>query len=291
MTHFALLGGGLSRHLARLRQPQRWTRWVTAILLFVLTMLALSAPWIAPQNPYDLANLDLLDARLPPGSQSTLGSQIYWLGTDAQGRDMLSAMLYGLRISLLIGSVATVLALLLGTLVGLIAGYHGGRADAVLMRLVDMQLAFPSILVAMILLALTGPGAGKIMIAIVASQWAYYARTARSLAQTQRNQEYVQAAVLLGLPAWRILRDHLLPNCLRPLLVVATLQVAAAISLEATLSFLGIGLPPTEPSLGLLIANGFQYLYAGKYWISVYPGIVLLFTVLTINLLADQVAE
>lgn len=291
MTHLSILGDWLLRGISYVTKSRKYTLSVAAILLFLLIMLALTAPWITPQNPYDLASIDLLDARLPPGSQSTLGTQIYWLGTDAQGRDMLSAMLYGLRISILIGGISTLLALLIGTLVGLVAGYHGGRADSLLMRFVDIQLAFPSILVAMILLALSGPGPGKIIIAIIASQWAYYARTARSLAQTQRNQEYIQAAVLLGLPAWRIIRDHLLPNCLRPLLVVATLQIAAAISLEATLSFLGIGLPATEPSLGLLIANGFQYLYSGKYWISVYPGILLLFTVLTINILAEQVED
>lgn len=273
----------------------RWRRGSTgrsgALLLALVLLAAVLAPWLAPQNPYDLLSLDILDARLPPGSLSSSGQFHYWLGSDAQGRDILSAILYGLRISLTVGVVATVLALALGLLAGLSAGYYGGRTDALLMRLVDVQLAFPSILVAMILLALLGQGAEKIILALVASQWAYYARTARSYALVERQKEYVQAATVLGIPGWRIVWHHLLPNCLPPLMVVAALQVAAAIALEATLSFLGIGLPATEPSLGLLIANGFSYLYSGKYWISLFPGIALLITLMAINLLADGLRE
>lgn len=258
-----------------------------ALVLALILLIAVLAPWLAPQDPYDLLSLDILDARLPPGSVSSSGAFHYWLGSDAQGRDILSAICYGLRISLIVGFSATLLALALGLLVGLSAGYCGGRTDALLMRLVDLQLAFPSILVAMILLALLGQGADKIILALVASQWAYYARTARSCALIERDKEYVQAAIVLGIPAWRLVLRHLLPNCLPPLLVVAALQVAAAIALEATLSFLGIGLPATEPSLGLLIANGFAYLYSGKYWISLFPGIALLITLVAINGLAD----
>ena len=215
----------------------------------------------------------------------------YLLGTDEQGRDMLSAILYGLRVSVMVGVVATTLALLAGLTLGLTAGYFGGRFDALLMRLVDLQLSFPSILLAMILLALFGQGVDKIIIALVASQWAYYARTARSAALVERNREYIDAARLLGLSTPRILLRHLLPNCLSPLIVVAALQVAAAIALEATLSFLGLGMPVTEPSLGLLIANGFQYLYSGRYWMSVFPGVALLLTILALNLVADQVRD
>ena len=261
------------------------------VLLLVIALAALFAPWLAPQNPYDPMQLDILDSRLPPGSSSGDGRQSYLLGTDAQGRDMLSAILYGLRISVVVGLSATLLALLLGMGLGLVAGYLGGRFDALLMRIVDLQLAFPSILIAMILLALFGQGVDKIVIALVASQWAYYARATRGTAMVEGHKDYIAAARLLGLSSARIVFRHLLPNCLPPLLVVAALQVAAAIALEATLSFLGLGLPVTEPSLGLLIANGFQYLYAGRYWISVFPGLALLLTILAINLVADQLRE
>ncbi|MBS0544488.1 MAG: ABC transporter permease [Proteobacteria bacterium] len=260
-------------------------------LLLAIVLAALLAPWLAPQNPYDLMQLDMLDGRLPPGSASGDGQLTYLLGTDEQGRDMLSAILYGLRISVGVGVVATLLALAIGMALGLAAGYFGGRFDAVLMRIADIQLSFPSILVAMILLALFGQGIDKIVIALVAAQWAYYARTTRSAALVEGRKEYIEAARLLGLSTARILFRHLLPNCLPPLIVVAALQVAAAIALEATLSFLGLGLPVTEPSLGLLIANGFQYLYSGRYWISVFPGVALLLLILAINLVADQLRD
>jgi len=184
-----------------------------------------------------------------------------------------------------------VIALLFGLLLGLVAGYVGGRVEALIMRIADIQLSFPAILIALILLALTGQGVSKIIFALVAVQWAYYARTARSAALVERNKEYIEAAVGLGLSPWRIVFRHLLPNCLPPLIVIAALQIASAISLEATLSFLGLGLPVTEPSLGLLIANGFQYLLSGKYWISFFPGIALLITVVSINLVADQLRD
>lgn len=260
-------------------------------LLVLIVAAAIAAPWLAPQNPYDLMQLDMLDGRLPPGSVSGDGELRYLLGTDAQGRDMLSAILYGLRISVVVGVAATLLALLVGMTLGLVAGYFGGRFDALLMRVVDIQLAFPSILTAMILLALFGQGIDKIIIALVASQWAYYARTTRSVAMVEADKAYIEAARLLGLSTLRIVFRHLLPNCLPPLMVVAALQVAAAIALEATLSFLGLGLPVTEPSLGLLIANGFQYLYSGRYWISLFPGLALLLTLLALNLVADQLRD
>jgi peptide/nickel transport system permease protein len=259
-------------------------------MLTIVLAIALFAPWIAPQNPYDLAKLDLLDSRLPPGSVSADG-MTYWLGTDGQGRDMLSAILYGLRVSLLVGVLSGVIALTIGTLTGVLAAYFGGRFEQLVMRVVDIQLGFPAILVALILLAVLGKGVDKIIIALVAVQWAYYARTARSAAIVERNKEYIEAARSLGLSGARIVLRHLLPNAIPPLIVVGTVQVAHAIALEATLSFLGLGLPPTEPSLGLLIANGYEVLMSGKYWISVYPGIALLLTILAINLVGDQLRD
>ncbi|HEX2603113.1 MAG TPA: ABC transporter permease [Oxalicibacterium sp.] len=260
-------------------------------LLLAMIVAAILAPWIAPQNPYDLARIDVLDARLPPGAMSAEHGIRYLLGTDEQGRDMLSAILYGMRISVFVGVASTVIALAIGLALGLLAGYVGGKIEGIIMRVADIQLSFPSILIALILLALLGPGIDKIVLALVAVQWAYYARTARSAALVERRKEYIEAAVGLGLPPSRIVFRHLLPNCLPPLIVVAALQVASAISLEATLSFLGLGLPVTEPSLGLLIANGFNYLLSGKYWISLFPGIALLALIVAINLVADQLRE
>lgn len=262
-----------------------------ALLLSVIVVLALLAPWITPQNPYDLATLDLLDSRLPPGAHASSGHLVYWLGTDGQGRDLLSAILYGLRISVGIGLISTLIALALGTSIGLVAGYRGGWVDALVMRLVDIQLAFPSILLALILLAFLRPGLSNIVIALITVQWAYYARTARGAAMVESRREYILAAVGLGLAPWRVVLRHLLPNCLPPLIVVAALQVASAITLEATLSFLGLGVPVTEPSLGLLIANGSQYLLAGTYWISFFPGVALLATIVAINLVGDQLRD
>ncbi len=280
----------------------RWQRFTEAfaqsrmallgvVLLVVIVLLALLAPLIAPQNPYDLASLDILDARLAPGSMASDGHLRYLLGTDGQGRDMLSAMLYGLRISIGVGLVSTLVALAIGMTLGLIAGYRGGLADTLIMRAADMQLSFPSILLALILLAFLRPGVISILIALIAVQWATYARTARSAALVEGAREYVEAARGLGLSTARILFRHLLPNCAPPLIVVAALQVASAIMLEATLSFLGLGVPVTEPSLGLLIANGFQYLLSGTYWISVFPGILLFLTIMSINLVADQLRD
>jgi len=259
-------------------------------LLAVIVLVALSAPLISPQNPYDLAQLDVMDSKLPPGEASTDGKR-YWLGTDDQGRDMLSGIFYGLRISLGVGVVSTVFALAIGLVLGLAAAYFGGWIDAVIMRIADIQLSFPAILIALVLLAVLGQGVDKVVIALVTVQWAYYARTVRSSALVERQKEYIEAAQVLALPRRRIVFRHLLPNCLPPLIVVATIQVAHAINLEAALSFLGLGLPITEPSLGLLISNGFQYLLSGKYWISFYPGVALLATIVAINLVADQLRD
>jgi len=260
-------------------------------LLVVIVFLALAAPFISPQNPYDLAQLDVMDSKLAPGEQSEATGRMYCLGTDDQGRDMLSGILYGLRISLAVAGASTVIALAIGLGLGLASAYFGGWVDAVIMRVADIQLSFPAILIALILLAVLGQGVGKIIAALVTVQWAYYARTVRSSALVERQKEYIEAAQALALSRTRIVFRHLLPNCVPPLIVVATVQVAHAISLEATLSFLGLGLPITEPSLGLLIANGFQYLLSGKYWISFYPGLALLLTIMAINLVADQLRD
>jgi len=259
-------------------------------LLVLILLVALLAPLLSPQNPYDLAHLDVMDGRLPPGSPSPTGGT-YWLGTDDQGRDMLSAIFYGLRISLAVGIAATTVALLIGLAMGLTATYVGGRVEMLIMRIVDIQLSFPAILIALILIAVLGQGTGKVIAALVTVQWAYYARTVRSAAIVEKRKEYIEAARCVALPPSRIVFRHLLPNCLPPMIVVATVQVAAAIALEATLSFLGLGLPITEPSLGLLIANGYQYLLSGKYWISFFPGIALLCTIVSINLVGDQLRD
>jgi peptide/nickel transport system permease protein len=260
------------------------------VVLVVILFVAAFAPWISPQNPYDLSKLDILDSRLPPGSKSMDGST-FWLGTDGQGRDMLSGIFYGLRTSLAVGVFSGVLAMMLGMALGLAAAYFGGRAETLIMRLVDLQLSFPTILIALILLAVLGQGVGKIILALVIVQWAYYARTVRGTALVERRREYVEAAICLGLSKPRIIFGHILPNCLPPMIVIGTVQVASAIALEATLSFLGIGLPITEPSLGLLIANGFEYLLSGKYWISFFPGIALVVTIVSINLVGDQLRD
>ncbi len=259
-------------------------------LLAAIVLAALLAPWIAPQNPYDLAGLQLLDSRLPPLARSAAGA-IHWLGTDDQGRDMLSAILYGLRTSVAVGAASTALALAIGVSLGLAAAWFGGWLDALLMRLADLQLSFPSVLIALVLLAVLGQGLDKIIVALVAVQWAYYARTARAAALVERRKEYIEAAISLALSTRRIIFRHLLPNCAPPLIVLAAVQVAAAITLEATLSFLGLGLPITEPSLGLLISNGFNYLLSGHYWISFFPGIALLAAVTSVNLVADRLRD
>lgn len=261
------------------------------VLILAILLLAVIAPWIAPQNPYDLKQLDIMDGRVPPGGVSLGSGMRFWLGTDDQGRDMLSGILYGLRISLTVGIGSMVIALAIGTALGLLAAYRGGWVDAVLMRLVDLQLGFPAILVALILLAVLGQGVDKVIVALITVQWALYARTVRASALVERNKEYMQAVRCLALSPARIVFRHLLPNCMPTLIVVATIEVARAIALEATLSFLGLGLPITEPSLGLLIANGYKYLLSGKYWISFFPGLALLLTIVAINLVGDQLRD
>lgn len=260
------------------------------VLLVLIIAAAVFAPWIAPQNPYDLAQVSVLDSRLPPGTQSMDG-YTFWLGTDGAGRDLFSAILYGLRISLSVGVLSGMAALLVGMSVGLFAAYVGGRTENALMRLVDLQLSIPAVLIALVLLAVLGKGLDKIIIALIVAQWAYYARTVRSSALVERQKEYVEAAICLGLSHSRIIFRHILPNCLAPLIVVGTVQTATAIALEATLSFLGVGLPQTEPSLGLLISNGFNYMLSGRYWIAFFPGIALLLTIVAINLVGDRLRD
>jgi peptide/nickel transport system permease protein len=264
---------------------------VGALMVFLaIVFVAVFASLISPQNPYDLAEIDILDGRLPPGSESLSGKS-FLLGTDDQGRDMLSAIFYGLRISLGVGAMSGFIALCLGTCIGLTAAYLGGRVDTLIMRLVDLQLSFPAILIALMLIAILGKGVDKIIIALIAVQWAYYARTVRGSALVERSKDYIEAAHCLAFSNRRIVFRHLMPNVLPPLIVVGTVQVAHAILLESTLSFLGIGLPVTKPSLGLLIANGFEYMLSGKYWISFFPGVALLITIVSINLVGDQLRD
>jgi len=260
------------------------------VVVAAIALIALLAPLIAPQNPYDLASLVLMDARRPPGFVGS-GGYMHILGTDAQGRDLFSAILYGLRISIQIGVAAGTVALVLGAALGTAAAYLGGRIEAFIMRIVDLQLSFPAILLALMLSALLGKGMPQLVAALVTAQYAYFARTAHGAASVERSKEYVEAALSTPLPAYTVVFRHILPNCLPPLIVVATVQIANSIALEATLSFLGLGLPPTEPSLGMLIANGFQYMLSGRYWISIYPGIALIVLIVAINLVGDQVRD
>ena len=260
-------------------------------ILVLIVAIAVIAPLISPQNPYDLAQLDIMDGRLPPRSKASDGVLTFWLGTDDQGRDMFSGIMYGLRISLFVGAGSALIAGIIGSTLGLVAAYARGRVENTIMRLVDLQLSFPSILVALMIIQLLGKGIGNVMLALILVEWAYYARTARGSALAERKREYIEAAECLALSKARVIFRHLLPNCMPPLIVVGTFQMARAIALEATLSFLGLGVPVTEPSLGLLIANGYQYMLSGKYWISFYPGIALLLTIVAINLVGDQLRD
>lgn len=256
-------------------------------ILLALAFIAIFAPLIAPQNPYDLMQLDIMDNMLPPGS--TLGTGMTaWLGTDDQGRDMLSAIMYGMRVSLGVGIASVVIASIIGALVGVLSAYIGGRFDALVMRIVDLQLSFPSILIALVLLTVFGRGLDKVVLSLVFVQWAYYARTVRGSALVEKNKDYIAAARCLEISQWRILVRHMLPNCIPPLIVVSTVQVAHAITLESTLSFLGVGVPVTQPSLGMLIASGYDFLLSGNYWVSTYPGIALVLIVVAINLVGDR---
>ncbi|MCR9151270.1 MAG: ABC transporter permease [Rhodobacteraceae bacterium] len=266
------------------------TAVAAGIGLIVIALAAIFAGTVAPQNPYDLAQITILDGTLPPGSEGFDGFH-YLLGSDEQGRDMYSAMIYGLRISLFVSFVAVGFAVMVGLVLGLLAAWRGGWVDGLIMRIVDIQLSFPALLVALLLLAALGKGVDKVILALILVQWAYFARTVRGAALVEIRKDYVTAARSLALPGWRILFGHLLPNVLPPVIVIATVQVANAIAIEASLSFLGVGVPITEPSLGLLIANGFDYLLSGRYWISFYPGVALLVTLVCINVVGDHVRD
>lgn len=278
--------------LRRFWQEFRENRIAVLALVVVVIMILLAslASVVSPQNPYDLANLSLMDSRRPPGFVGS-GGYTHVLGTDPQGRDLLSAIFYGLRISIQIGLAAGFVSLTIGTALGILAAYVGGRVESLIMRLVDLQLSFPAILLALVIVALLGQGKAQLIGALVAAQYAYFARTAYGAAKAERGKDYIEAAVATPLAGRHIVWRHLLPNCTPPLIVVATVQIANSISLEATLSFLGLGLPVTEPSLGMLISNGFPYMMSGRYWISVYPGVALIILIVAINIVGDQVRD
>lgn len=261
------------------------------VLCILIALAAIFAPFIAPQDPYDMMAIDVMDARLAPGETNMTDGYTYLLGTDGQGRDLFSAILYGLRTSLVVGIGSATIAGVIGIVLGLVAAYAGGKTDALLMRLVDLVMSLPSILVALLMLAFFGRGVGNVVITLVLLEWAYYARTARGQALVESQRDYVEFARGLGLSPLRILLGHILPNCMPPLIVIGTLQIARAITLEATLSFLGLGVPVTEPSLGLLVSNGFQYMLSGDYWISFFPGLALLVSIVAINLVADRLRD
>lgn len=263
---------------------------VSVFVVLSIAIIAIFAPLLAPTDPYDLAVVTVADKTLAPGVVMSSGQTAY-LGTDGSGRDLLSGIFYGLRISLGVGIGSGVIALAIGVVVGLIAAYFGGRIDSLIMRLVDIQLSFPAILIALVLLVTLGKGVDKTLIALIVVQWAYYARTVRGSALVERGKEYIESAHCLALSKRRILMNHLFPNVVAPIIVVGTMQTAHAIALEATLSFLGLGMEQTQPSLGSLIANGFDYIHSGHYWITIFPGVALLVTIVSINLVGDRLRD
>ncbi|MED5622189.1 ABC transporter permease [Ideonella sp. BN130291] len=272
---------------------------VAALIALVCVFCALFANWVAPHNPFDLATLELSDARLPPAWEPD-GKAKYLLGTDDQGRDILSALMFGTRISLAVGLASVLLSVVIGVALGLLSGFVGGRVDAFIMRICDVMLSFPAILIALLI-----DGAGRAMfpnahdtlafavliVAIALSFWVQYARTVRGLTLVERNKEYVQAARVIGVHPWRIMLRHVLPNVMGPVMVLATIQVALAIITEATLSFLGVGVPPTSPSLGTLIRVGNDFLFSGEWWITIFPGAMLVLIALSVNLLGDWLRD
>jgi peptide/nickel transport system permease protein len=275
------------------------TAMVAACIALICVISAVFAEWVAPHNPFDLATLDLSDARLPPAWIEG-GSTKFLLGTDDQGRDILSALIYGSRISLVVGLASVILSVLVGVTLGLLAGFRGGWLDAFLMRLCDVMLSFPAILVAMLIAGVGRalfPNAheslafGVLILSISLTGWVQYARTVRGSTLVERNKEYVQAARVTGVAPMRIMGRHVLPNVLGPVLVLATIQVATAIITEATLSFLGVGVPPTSPSLGTLIRVGNDYLFSGEWWITIFPGLMLVLIALSVNLLGDWLRD
>lgn len=260
---------------------------------------AVFAPWVAPHDPFDLASLELGDSRLPPAWEAE-GKPAYLLGTDDQGRDILSALMYGARISLAVGLASVLLSVLIGVGLGLLSGFVGGRIDAFIMRVCDVMLSFPAILIALLI-----DGVGRAMfpnahdtlafavliLAIALSGWVKFARTVRGSTLVERHKEYVQAARVIGVPKRRIMTRHVLPNVMGPVLVLATIDIGQAILIEATLSFLGVGVPPTQPSLGTLIRIGNDFLFSGEWWITIFPGAVLVMIALSVNLLGDWLRD
>jgi peptide/nickel transport system permease protein len=272
---------------------------VAGVIAALCVFVSVFAPWVAPHNPFDLASLNLADARLPP-AWSDEGNPKYLLGTDDQGRDILSALFYGARISLFVGLASVLLSLIVGVGLGLLSGFAGGKIDAFIMRVCDVMLSFPSILVALLIDGVgraVFPNAhdtlafGVLIIAISLTGWVQYARTVRGSTLVERNKEYVQAARVIGVSPYRIMVRHVLPNVMGPVLVLATIQVAAAIITEATLSFLGVGVPPTSPSLGTLIRVGNDFLFSGEWWITIFPGTMLVLIALSVNLLGDWLRD
>ena len=270
-----------------------------ALIAFVCIFCSVFAAWVSPTNPFDLATLELSDARLPPAWMQG-GSSKYVLGSDDQGRDILSALIYGARISLVVGVASVLVSVLVGVSMGLLAGYRGGWIDTMLMRLCDVMLSFPAILVALLIAGVGRalfPNAdeslafGVLIISISLTGWVQYARTVRGTTMVERNKEYVQAARVTGVSSGRIMLRHVLPNVLGPVMVLATIQVATAIITEATLSFLGVGVPPTSPSLGTLIRVGNDYLFSGEWWITIFPGLMLVLIALSVNLLGDWLRD
>jgi len=275
------------------------TAIVASLIALVCLVCAVFAHWIAPHDPFDLATLDLLDARLPPAWIEG-GSSKYLFGTDDQGRDILSALMYGSRISLLVGLASVALSMLIGVGLGLLSGFVGGAVDAFIMRVCDVMLSFPAILVALLIDGLGRalfPNAHDVLafsvlvIAIALTGWVQYARTVRGSTMVERNKEYVQAARVIGVAPLRVMFRHVFPNVLGPVLVLATIQIAGAIITEATLSFLGVGVPPTSPSLGTLIRIGQDFLFSGEWWITVFPGLMLVLIALSVNLLGDWLRD
>ncbi len=254
------------------------------IIFLILCVFALFPSLFSYQNPYDLTQLFLKNSFQPPNHN-------FWLGTDEQGRDIYSAMVYGLRISLYVGLTSTILSVIIGYTLGLISGFYGGWVDTIIMRIADIQLSFPAILIALIIMALWGEGIGKVVIAITIVNWVYYARTARGVVLSEREKDYAQSAKALGMNNFGIIFGEILPNTTAPIIVIATVRIANAIILEATLSFLGLGVPITQPSLGSLIANGYQVLFSGYWWASVFPGVLLMVLIISINLIGDRMRD
>ena len=298
---------GLRAWFARVRDSDvfySFRRSPVTIAAAVVALLcmggALFAPWIAPHNPFDMAAINLMDSFVPPVWTSQ-GKVMYLLGTDNQGRDVLSAILYGARISLGVGVAAVLLSMVLGVSLGLLSGYAGGRTDAVIMRIADIQLSFPAILIALLIdgvahVVLPRGSYGSIAVyvlvfAIAISGWVQYARTVRGSTLVEKSREYVQAARVIGRRPAAIMLHHLLPNVMGPVLVIATIHIATAIITEATLSFLGVGMPPTTPSLGTLIRIGNDFLFSGEWWVAVFPGVALVVLVLSVNLLGDWLRD